>query len=457
MKYFTKAMLLLMILCIFCSCAPTTPDPNGPTSTEQQDPSATTPDTPVATAQNLLLDENAKQNTGILPRGVTKKHSWIKTAAGNTLTVYYPAEQDAFTYHNGKNIVGETAWLRSLKEEYDITVHAVRKAPSSALSAQRMAILSGLQLDLLAFTPTQLPYAHSLTTDATTMLEKQEDIAFLNTKLLTYGGNSKRYFTPVGIARNLWYVSSEGGNTPLSLSESKLWDLDAFTNFIATSAKIIDGKVAQYGYEVQDYTDFLAALGTPLVTFDKQFADNSAATAENLKKLQQINAVTGRYYHGKTNDENAPSLAKGTLRMRYGQTPFVGNHDKYPVFGFAPLPTANRHESEGIMSACAPILALPKNGAKNEIALNVALLWCARFADANHDLLRFTYGMSFTAWEKYYHATNRLITPICTGDDTTADQLTKLVTATVWDDANYTALCDSVAATVKSYNERLPQ
>lgn len=459
MKYITKAVLLLTVLCLICGCTPTntgSDTPATPGNTEK--PSTTDSAIPVTTADNLLLDKNAKQNTAVLPRGVTKDHTWIKSAAGNTLTFYYPAQQDAFTFHNGKTSVGESSWLRSLKEDYDITLHAVRKSPASALSAQRLAMLSGLQLDLLAFTPAQLPYAMSLTADATALLDKQTDsLDFLNTTLLSYGSSGKRFFTPAGVARNLWYLSDSSDTTPLTLSESKQWDVAAFSSFIATHTKLVDGKVSVYGYEVQDYTDFLTAMGTPLVSYDTAFIDGSAATVGSIKKLQQINAVAGRYYNGKSTDENAPALAKGTLSMRYGQTPFVGKSEKYPAFSWAPLPTAERDQSEGTLSACAPILALPKNGVKNEIALNVALLWSARFADANHDLLRFTYGMSYESWEQYYNATNRLITVVYAAGETETAELLTLATAAEWDETKYASLCSNVAATVKSYNERLPQ
>lgn len=459
MKYITKLILLMMILCLVCGCAQVTPGTEPPADPDvEQTPDAPQPDLPVTTAENPLLDKNAKRNTALLPRGIGKNHTWIKTAAGNTLTLYYPAEQEAFYYHDGKSLVGEDEWMRALSEEYDITLHAVRKAPASALAAQRLATLSGLQLDLLAFTPSQLPYAAGLTADATDLLQKQSDATdFLNPTLLTYGNGGSRYFSPIGVARNLWYLTAGGKNEPLELSENKLWDLSAFSNFVTSHTKSKDGEITVYGIEAQDYTDFLAALGTPLIGFEEQFTDGAAAAEQNLKQLQLIHSAEGRYYNGKSSSKNAPALVRKTLSMRYGQTPFLGSAEEYPDFNWAPLPAADRNQSKGMLSACAPILALPRDGAKNEIALHVALLWTARFADANHDLLRFTYGMSFANWEKYYKATAELIGVVTAADEKTADALRELVTATTWDEDGYEALCQAIGATVTEYNERLPQ
>lgn len=458
MKYISKFLLLFLILCLVCGCAPANVEPQTPqTPDSPQRPTDTTQNDPQPQADNLLLDKNAGKNGALLPRGITKEHNWIKTTSGNTLTFYYPAQSEAFSYSDGKKIIGESSWMRSLKTEYDITLHAVRKSPASSLAAQRLAMLSGIQLDLLAFTPSQLPYALNMTADASALLEKQSDgTDFLNTALLAYGGNGKRFFTPVGVARNLWYTK-ESGTSPLSLSESKQWDLTAFTNFVTSRTKLENGKVKVYGYEVQDFTDLLAALGTPLLSLNTTFTDGTAAAQSHIKLLQQFNAVQGRYYSGATSGDQAPALAKKTLAMRYGRTPFVGDADTYPGFEWAPLPTATLNESQGTMSACAPILALPADGTKNEIALNAALLWTARFADANHDLLRFTYGLSFENWQKYYTATNELIRVVIAADTAQTKALLELITAAQWSDAKFADLQSGIAATVKANNERLSQ
>ena len=458
MKNVARAILLIMILCLCYGCVAS---PGGETPTPpatENPPASQQPDLPVTTAENVLLDKQAKANEELLPRGVDKNHEWVKTAAGNTITVYYPSMDDSFTYDAGKNAMGESAWLSALKNEYDITIHAVRKSPSAALSAQRLALLSGLSLDLLAFTPSQLPYAVNMTADATDLLKKQDSLDFLNPTLLTYGNSGSRFFTPAGVARNLWYLSDNTKpNSPLALSESNLWDLSAFTNFVASATKTVDGNVTVYGIEAQDYTDFLYGLDTPLIGFDTAFTDGTADALPQLKQLQTIHAVEGRYYNGKSTDKNAPAMAKSTLAMRYGRTPFVGNHDKYPSFSWAPLPTKDRNVSRGTLSACAPVLALPAGGSKNQIALAVALLWSARSADANHDLLRFTYGMSYELWEKYYDATRQLIRVVPAGTQEDCDALLALITAKQWEDEKYAELCAGVAATVAANNERLPK
>ncbi len=458
MKYIKRALLLVLILCLACGCAPTNVGNQPPADPDEpQKPSAQTPQAPVDAADNLWLDQNAKRNDGLLPRGVNQNHTWIKTAKNNTLTFYYPAEKDAFSYTDGKTQIGETSWFRAIKEKYDITVHAVRKAPASSLSAQRLAQLSGLPLDLMAFTPAQLPYALGMTADATTLLDGQRDaLDFLNTTLLTYGDAGKRFITPVGVARNLWYTT-DAAISPLALSESKLWDYSAFSVFVSSRTKTENGQVTVYGYEAQDFNDFLYALGTPVITYQKAFEDGTAAAKDNIIRLQQLNAVSGQYYNGKSTDKNAPALIRKTLAMRYGQTPFLGTAESYPEFEWAPLPVADRHQGEGTVSACAPVLALPRDGAKNEVALSVALLWAARFADANHDLLRFTYGMKYAVWEKYYSATNRLMHITYGGDEAVTTALLQLSTAAAWSDDQYGALSGIVTAQVKQRNERLPR
>ncbi len=457
MKYIAKILSLCLILCLICGCAPTEIPPQTPQAPGQTQPSGDpAPADPHPQADNLLLDAYAEENRELLPRGIGKDHPWVKSASGNTLTFYYPAQNNAFSCAYGKQRIDETSWMRALKKEYDITLHAVRKAPASSLAAQRLAMLSGIQLDLLAFTPAQLPYARNMTADATALLEKQEHpMDFLNTALLTYGAAGKRFFTPVGVARNLWYTK-EGDSSPLSLSENKQWDLTAFTNFVSTRTQTENDKVKVYGYEVQDFTDLLYGLGTPVMAYDQNYTAGTSQAKSYIKLLQEFNSAPGRFYNGAATNEQAPSLVKQTLAMRYGQTPFVATAEKYPEFEWVPLPTASLNQGSGTLSACAPIFALPADGTKNEIALYAALLWSARYADANHDLLRFSYGMNFETWQKYYAATNELIR-VVPAADTLSKLLGETITAAQWDEEKFENLQKQTAAVVKENNGRLPQ
>ncbi len=455
MKKWVKWVLLVLILVLLCSCAPATPvEPLEPEQTDKPLPTTPKPDDE-PTADNLLLDKNAKPNEELLPRGVDSKDTLVKELDEQTLIMYYAAQSDAFHYTNGKNKISESTWLKLLGEKYDIYLRVIRKDPRSSLAAQRLAMLSGAQLDILSFTPSQLPHALSMTADATDLLTslKVTNTDYLNQSILTYGDSGNRFFTPVGVAANLWYTTG-GSSNPRLLAQSGMWNFRAFAGFVAERTKLENDKVKVYGYEARDFADFLTALGTPIVGYDTQFVSDIDAAKTNLQALQKLNIENGRYYNGQAKSKNtAPALTEGTLAMRYGQTPFVAEADNYPSFDWAPLPAGKDHE-KGKLSACAPILALPKEGGKNRAALCAALLWSARYADANHDMLRFTYGMNFKSWNEYYHATNKQLQVVYTDEESTAN-LRRLLSAPTFEEDDYQALKGSAKLYCINANERL--
>ncbi|MBR5782800.1 MAG: hypothetical protein IKY33_01075 [Clostridia bacterium] len=452
MKRLLCWLLVLLVLCaVGCSPIDETPSTEAPAD---DNPPVTQPEnqSPSAKTENLLLDKNAIANEKLLPRGVTKNHAWINELKDKTLTLYYCTENDSFSYTSGKNKIYESTWLRKIQSEYNINVHAVRKSENSSLAAQRIAFLSGQQLDLMSFTPAQLPFALNMTVDATTLLEDYKTTDFLNQTILTYG-NGKRFFSPAGVARNLWYTK-QAATSPLSLSENELWDLTAFGNFITERTKIKDTTVSIYGYETHDFTDFLSALGTPVITYDNGYTAAIDSAKSNILSLQTLNS-TYRYHYNGQSRENAPSLIDGTLAMRYGQTPFIKTADKYPEIEWAPLPTAARHTGKGVVSACAPVFALPKDGPQNKAALCLALLWTARMADANHDLLRFTYGLSFKNWTKYYHATNSQMQIVHSAGANFTAALRRLMATATFEESEYQTLRQDIHNCCINANARL--
>ncbi len=452
MKKSVRWLLLVLILLLMCSCAPVVPaEPSAPEQTEK--PAESAPQQEQApVADNLLLDKNAKANDLVLPRGVDEKSALVKELEQQELIMYYTAQSDAFYYTVGKSRVGETAWFENLAEKYDIHLRVIRKDPRSSLAAQRLALLSSAQLDILSFTPSQLPFATNMTADATDLMASLgvTNTDFLNQSILTYGGAGNRFFTPVGVARNLWYTTGASSN-PRALAKSGMWTLRAFTNFVSERTKTEGDNVTVYGYESHDFADFMTALGTPMIDYETEFSSDPDAAKDNLLALQQLNLEKGHYYNGLAKNK-APALTDGTLAMRYGQTPFVADAEKYPAFDWAPLPVTEHQK--GALSACAPILALPKEGGKNRASLCAALLWSARFADANHDLLRFTYGMSFESWTEYYHATNKQL-QIVYADESNALLLRRLLSAPTFEEDDYQALKDSAKRYCINANERL--
>ena len=458
MKKWRKWALIALMLVFLCSCAPSalTDTPQGEVPQEDK-PVTDTPVTqePSATTDNPLLNEKAQQNRELLPRGVDEKHTWVSELKDKTLIMYYAAETDTFSYAAAKSHIDETIWFKNLSQKYNIHIRVIRKDPRSSLAAQRLALLSSAQLDILSFTPAQLPYAMGMTADATDLMTDLgvENTDFLNQRILTYGNVGKRFFTPVGVARNLWYTTG-GSSNPKSLAESGMWDLQAFSSFVAERTRVEGDTVKVYGYEARDFADFMTALGTPIISYRDGFESGVDAAQNNLIALQKLNAETGRYYNGNAKGSNAPALADGTLAMRYGQTPFVVEVKEYPAFDWAPLPAGQRHQGKGVVSACAPVLALPKDGPQNKSALCAALLWSARYADAAHDLLRFTYGMSFESWTGYYHATNKQMQIVYTDENSTLT-LRRLLSAPTFEKSDLTELAQSSKLYCINANERL--
>ena len=457
MKKSMRWVLLALILIFLCSCTPTAPvDTPTPDSQDKPVPDTPVTEAPSATTDNPLLNEKASANKEVLPRGMSEKNAVVSELKGKSLIMYYAAESDAFSYKNGKGMVNESAWLKRLAEKYDIRIRMIRKDPRSSLAAQRLALLSSVQLDILSFTPAQLPYAMGMTADATDLMAdlQVENTDYLNQSVLTYRDGGNRFFTPAGVARNLWYTTG-GSSNPKKLAESGVWDLQAFSNFVSERTLVEGDNVKVYGYEARDFADFMTALGTPMIAYDGEFSDGVEAAKDNLAALQQLNTAAGRYYNGQTpKDGSAPALTEGTLAMRYGQTPFVATAEKYPAFDWAPLPTGARHQGSGVVSACAPVLALPKDGPQNKAALCAALLWSARFADANHDLLRFTYGLSFESWTEYFHATNKQLQIVYTDESSTLN-LRRLLSAPTFVEGDVTALAESSKLYCINANERL--
>lgn len=449
MKKIKLAILMLIILTLVCGCATTAP---APTPQNPDTPPTPTPGQteqngqPEVNADNALLDENAKANTAVLPRSVASG-SELVTAAKGSYTLYFAAENDLFAYNDGKEIVDESMWFDRLGKEYGIKINAVRKSAATVLSAERLALLSGKQMDLMSFAANQMPYAVGMTEslDAFFPAEKVAGFNFLNTALLTYGGQGTRFVAPAGVARCLWYVTDENTKTtPLTMAQNGSWNYTAFAAFVAAGTK----ENEKFGCEIRDYTDLFAALGTPIVSFDGKFANGFDAAKPTLAALQKISKTS--LYDGAAT-ENVPTLDNGKLSMRYGQTPFVTAAAKYPKFSWAPLPCSDAAEDNGVVSACTPVLALPK-GSKNAGAVNAALLWAARYADANHDMLRFDYGMSFADWSSYYNATREQIQVVPSLGD--LPQKLKALVATP-DEAAQTEFAAAVAADVAVNNERL--
>jgi len=457
MKKAIRWVLFALILVLLCSCAPAaTVDTPPPDSEQAPLPDTPTTEEPSATTDNPLLNEKAKANKELLPRGVDEKHSWVEALKDQTLIMYYAAESDAFSYQNGKGKVDETVWFKKVAEKYNAHIRVIRKDPRSSLAAQRLALLSSAQLDVLSFTPAQLPYALGMTADATDLMTdlRVENTDYLNQSILSYGETGQRFFTPAGVARNLWYTTG-GSSNPRKLAQSGLWDLQAFSSFVSERTLVEGDTVKVYGYEARDFADFMTALGTPVISFEEKFAEGVDAAKANLSTLQKLNAFPGRYYNGQSVSRSAaPALTEGTLAMRYGQTPFVAQAEKYPAFDWAPLPTGERHQGKGVVSACAPVLALPKEGPQNKAALCAALLWSARYADANHDLLRFTYGMSFESWTEYYHATNKQLQIVYTDESSTLT-LRRLLSAPTFEESDLETLQESIGLYCINANERL--
>ncbi len=466
MKKIIRATLLIMILCLFCCCTPSVPVATpAPAPAEKGE---STPAGQTQLASNPLLSSTATENRSLLPRGFSDGDDTVKELKNKTLTVYYAAPEDSFFYYDKNGAVSESTWLRRLNEKYGTNIHVVHKEGASALAAQRLAMLSGTQIDLLSFAPSQLPYAMNMTSSATALMQSFEvtETHYLNQNLLSYGDQGERFFAPAGVARCLWYTAENLKTDPSKLAAKNEWNMDTFSKFLAEATKTDGDKVTVYGYEAHDFTDFLQSMGTPLLNFeDGRFVSHSAQTKENILLLQNLNAKQGYYFNGKSDldavtDKQNPALSLGNLAMRYGQTPFIYAAKKYPVFNWAPLPSANDADMRsadlgGRVSACTPVFALPKDGPQNQAALSVALLWSARHADANHDLLRFTYGMSFDDWTSYYQATNNnlQIVPALSEDQT--QELFRLINTAPLHDMEFDAFCKAVETDVLNANERL--
>lgn len=457
-----KIFLIILSVCLLTALVLTACTPASPSPSPEEKPQGATPSepdveptSPEPDADNLLCNQNAKANTALLPRGVKKDSELVSNAKGN-YTLYYGATFDEFSYSDGKKTVSETDWFRQMGREYGITVRAVRKPSATVLSAERLAVLSGQALDLMSFTPEQLPFAVGLTEEQSGFVteERLETYDFLNTTLLTFGSKGIRFFTPAGVARNLWYDATDSLTwdtlAPQVLAQNGEWDMSAFTAFIKQHTAADSKTVDRYGLEIRDFADLFASVGTPVIRYDEKFTSGAETIGTVLPQLQQFAAGNGRVYDGSAK-KNVPSLANGTLFCRYGQTPFVDPAEKYPDFSWAPLPSNSEGKDAGTVSAVAPLLALPK-GSHDKGAVCAALLWAARFADASHDTLRFTYGMKFEDWCAYYETTRQSVTVTPTLGSATAKELIRLVNSA---DTDLTELKLLVQADCARLNERL--
>ncbi len=416
-----KSFWILLVVLLFCfGCTPAvTPSPAPGDVT----PGSTTPpegkDTPAAepsAAEHTLLDKDAKANAALLPRGFSETSEYVTDAARRDIVMYYAASSSVFSYTDGeKNIVDEAMWAQRLYKEYDIRLHLIRKAPETSLSAQLIAMLADANIDVLSFTPDQLPYAEGMAADLSLLLP--DGAEYLNTSMYE---KSKKYLMPVGVARSLWYAPSDKGADPLALSRAGAWTMDAFTAFLRerTAAGV-------KGVEIGELSEFLAAVGRPLLT-----AEGGAVTAhgqdEIILSLRQSLTRADVYTAG-TEEANAPSLASGKLTMRYGAIPYWITNGKRPAVRFAPMPTADANTDGGVI-ASATVLALPKNGKNSQAALSAAMLFTARFADARHDTLRFEYGMDFEDWKEYFSLCNEHLIVATAPDEISSETLRALLT-----------------------------
>ena len=99
---------------------------------------------------------------------------------------------------------------------------------------------------------------------------------------------------------------------------------------------------------------------------------------------------------------------------------------------------------------------MPKGSSHANAALGTALLFTARLADANHDRLRFTYGLSFEKWSAYYNFTNEHLQIVWLPEEEMKKTLGALLTdASKKLDEEYPALRKEIVRYVGTQNYKL--
>ncbi len=422
MKRFFSILCLLCLLCtlVACDTAPTPPsDEQTPAVPEGEPATSTVTEEESETApENLLLDKSAKKHTGLLPRGFTAESETVQTLEGmkdKSFVAYVGWNTDRFSYTDAKGgRIGEKQWLQNLAKEYGASVTVLYKTPALALSAARVALQSGQKLDILGFSADQMWYAEPLSADLSTVLplQKMQEMSYLNPSEI-FGG---RFLSPAAVSAGLWYQKIGIAEDPAILSKTEKWDFAAFSRYTAAAANKLGGKYAVGYHNTLGWNVLLDALGSPLLEVTKTgYATRfgKTETLPALRALQTLHASCGVYQtflgedipqyafgnkqirqDGFNNDTPRPSLSKGTVGMLLADMP----DGKVTDLGWAPLPES------GSVVASVPVLALPKGETVDTDALALALTWTARYADAYHDTLRFTYGLSFADWQSLYLA-----------------------------------------------------
>ena len=441
-----RSLRILMIMCILCfvffGCTPAAPPAPAPGSDAPPAPAPQNQDGGgTSAAEHSLLDKDAKENTTLLPRGFSETSEYVVDAARAEIVMYYAAASSVFSYADKeKTVVDDALWAQRLYKEYGIKLHFLRKAPETSLAAQRVALLADAKIDILSFTPDQLPYAEGMAADLSLLLP--DGAEYLNTSLYAKG---KKYLMPAGVARSLWYVPGDKED-PLALARRNAWTVDALDGFLENRQSGVKG------LEIGEISELLAAAGRPLLKISGNTV-TAAAQDETILALRGI--LTRPDAHVSGEEDNMPSLSDGKLMMRYGVIPYWNGGGKRPAIRFAPLPTAEEKQAGGVV-ASASVLALPKNGKHTQSALAAAMLFTARFADARHDTLRFGYGMSFEDWSEYFAYCNEHLCVAAQPDSASAEKLLALVSDSSLTDVKgeLAALNASVAAYAARRNAR---
>lgn len=416
-------MLCLLVTLVCCDSAPENPPTeNTPPQTESAgETSSSSEEEKEPTAANPLLNKAAKKNTDLLPRTFSETQTQtLANLKDKAFVVYVGWESDRFSYTDKKgNKVGEKQWLQELSKAYGATVTAMYKSPALALSAAKVAVMSGQKMDLFGFAADQMWYAAPLCADLSQILtaEKKQSMPYLNASDI-FGG---KFLSPAAVSAGLWYQKTGVAEDPAILSKTEKWDFAAFSRYSAAAAHKSSAKLTAGYHNTLGWNALLDAMGTPMFRVDDAGYSSALGKEEllpSLRALQTLHATAGVYQtflgedlpqyvfgnkqmKGSTfNDETPrPSLAKGSVGMLLAQSP----DGKVSDLGWAPLPES------GSVVASAPVLALPKGETVDADALSLALIWTARYADAYHDTLRFTYGLSFADWQSLYLASQNNI------------------------------------------------
>jgi hypothetical protein len=215
------------------------------------------------------------------------------------------------------------------------------------------------------------------------------DIPF---SLAAFNLTGGKVFTGIGNARVLWYNKNiVKDDSPFKLYKDGGWTFDVFASHLVNTQSNKQALLDTYS----NLIPFTSAAGKQTTGIVNGEYVIDLESDEAKKASEEYNTLFAK--DGAKCDKSH-SFVRGNTAFLFAATPNVNGFD----VGFAPVPACTEGAS-GVSELCGTGLGISKNIAeeKEQAALTLAMLWCARYTESRLDTLLFDLKLDKPTAESY--------------------------------------------------------